>query len=403
MDERAVIGAPELFALATATPTEVIPGGMIRAGATSRQASRPGGRLRFLFLAWRDLAHPLAGGSEVLVDRLAAGLVERGHHVTLLCGGPAGEHAYRVTSTGGTYGHYLRSPLHYLTHSRDFDLVIDVINGMPYFSPMWRRRPTLCLVNHIHRDQWGLWFPRPLAAIGRYAETRVMPRIYRSQVFMAVSRSTAEALQSLGVAPERIGIVHNGVDSVRHQPAKSADPLFVAIGRLVPHKRFDLLLSMWERVRPLTGGRLVIVGEGPEMGRLRALAGPDVSLPGWISPPEKDGLLDAAWLLVHPAMFEGWGLVVMEAAVRQTPTLAFDAPGLRDSVAAGETGMLARSEDEMVRAWVGLSTDQATRDRLGAAARVRSQRFSWDASVDAFLELAGTTIAGEAPRRHPHP
>lgn len=370
---------------------------------TPASARAPGAPLRFLFMAWRDLANPLAGGSEVLVDRIASGLVARGHQVRLLCGGPAGTRTYEVTSTGGTCAQYLRSPLHYLTHARDYDLVVDVVNGMPFFSALWRRRPTLCLVNHVHADQWALWFPRPLAALGRQVETRVMPTLYRHRPFMAVSRSTANALATLGVAPERIAVVHNGVDAVAHRPAKSGEPLFVALGRLVPHKRFDLLLRLWEAVRPFTGGHLVIAGEGPDRARLEAMAGPGVTLAGWVSKEHKEGLLDAAWLLVHPAMVEGWGLVVMEAAARSTPALAFDAPGLRDSIVSGETGVLARSEEELASAWIALSANRAEREHMGAAARERAARFSWAATVDAFLELSVATIArqtsGGTPRR----
>lgn len=359
-------------------------------------ADRPAGEaehsLRFLFLAWRDLAHPLAGGSEVLVDRLARGLLERGHQVELLCGGPSEARPYPVTSTGGTYGQYLRSPLRYLARHRHVDVVVDVVNGMPFFSPLWRRRPTVCLVNHLHLAQWGLWFPRPLAALGRSVETRVVPSLYRRQLFMAVSRSTATSLEAVGVDPGRIRVVHNGVDPADHRRAKSPEPLFVAVGRLVPHKRFDLLLRLWDTVRPLTGGRLVIAGEGPERARLEALAGPGVTLPGWVSEEDKQDLLGAAWLLVHPALVEGWGLVVMEAAARRTPTLGFDVPGLRDSVVDGVSGVLAASEADLTRSWVALAADQATRERLGRAARSRAQGFSWARTVSGFLAVAADAV-----------
>src|SRR5258708_3188326 len=99
-----------------------------------------------LFVAWRDLANPRAGGSEVLVDRLADGMTARGDQVTLLCGGPAGEHSYRVIRNGGTYSQFLRAPLAY-QRLRDCDLVVEVCNGMPFFAPLWSRRPLVCLVN----------------------------------------------------------------------------------------------------------------------------------------------------------------------------------------------------------------------------------------------------------------
>src|SRR2546430_2391507 len=64
----------------------------------------PGARSKdILFIAWRDLANRRAGGSEVLVDRLASGMLARGHRVTLLCGGPVAERPYRVVRNRGTF------------------------------------------------------------------------------------------------------------------------------------------------------------------------------------------------------------------------------------------------------------------------------------------------------------
>ena len=87
-----------------------------------------------------------------------------------------------------------------------------------------------------------------------------------------------------------------------------------------------------------------LAGDGPERARLQALAGPGVVFAGRVSEQEKHRLLCSAWLLVHPALIEGWGIVVAEAAIRGTPAVAFDVPGLRDSVVHGETGMLVRTE-----------------------------------------------------------
>jgi glycosyltransferase involved in cell wall biosynthesis len=349
--------------------------------------------MHYIFLSWRDLAHPLAGGSEVLVDKLASGLVEQGHRVDLLCGGPVGERPYPVTSAGGTYSQYARIPVHYLRRHRAADVVVDVANGMPYFSAVWRRGPTVCLVNHIHTEHWALWFPPPIAAAGRCLEQRVFPAVYRNRLFVAVSASTAAALVDLGIPSGQIRIVPNGVDGAAGRPVKSPEPLFLAVGRLVPHKRFDVLLRLWERVRPLTGGRLVVLGEGPERPRLTAMAGPGVSLPGWVGDEERDRLLGKAWLLLHPASVEGWGLVVMEAAARETPTLAFDVAGLRDSVVHGRTGTLVRSEDEFAAAWARLAGDGEARSALGRRALARAGEFSWARTVELFSEVGEEAVA----------
>ena len=141
--------------------------------------------------------------------------------------------------------------------------------------------------------------------------------------------------------------------------------LGLAVGRLVEYKRIDLLLRLWERVRPVTGGRLLIVGDGPERERLQALAGPGVEFTGHVSEAEKHRLLCAAWLLLHPSAIEGWGLVVTEAATRETPTVAFDVPGLRDSVVDGETGVLAQGESSFAAAWCTLALSGRRREAMG--------------------------------------
>lgn len=345
--------------------------------------------MRVVFLAWRDLANPLAGGSEVTIDRLAAGLAERGHDVTLLCGGPHdADRPYRVERAGGKYTQYIRVPIRALRRHRRADLVIDVCNGVPFWSPLWRRRPTVCLIHHVHRQMWRMWFPAPVARLGWFLESRAMPWVYRHHLFITVSPSTAQELQALGVDAARIRLVHNGVDWPATVTPKTSEPRFMALGRLVPHKRFDLLLRAWERVRPETGGTLVITGSGPERERLQAMAGPGVVFTGQVTEDVKQWLLGQAWLLVHPSALEGWGLVVTEAAAAGTPTLAFNVPGLRDSVVNGTTGVLTDDEDALVEQWIVLASDTSGRHRLGHAARRRAAGFTWAASVEHLLRVA---------------
>jgi hypothetical protein len=220
-----------------------------------------------------------------------------------------------------------------------------------------------------------------------------MPWAYRNRLFIAVSPSTATSLEELGVDPRQIRIVPNGVDLDAPTFEKSKDPLFLAVGRLVAHKRIDTLLPIWDRVREQTGGRLVIVGDGPEAERLQAMAGPGVELAGHVSEREKQRLLAEAWLLLHPAAFEGWGLVITEAAAAGTATLAFDVPGVRDSVAHGQSGVLVKTPVEMAAEWVALANDAPRRAALDKGARRRAARFSWDLTVERFLAVADEAIA----------
>jgi glycosyltransferase involved in cell wall biosynthesis len=369
-----------------------VTGSPVPSGPAGPVAGENGGGRHVLFVAWRDLANPRAGGSEVLVDRLAAGLIAGGDRVTLLCGGEVAERPYRVMRSGGTYSQFLRAPIAYWRYRSNCDLVVEVCNGMPFFTPLWCRRPTICLVNHMHTELWGLRFPAPLAAAGRFTESSLMPRAHRQNLFLTVSNSTAKALGEMGVPADRIRQICNGVVQPDPLLPKSDEPMFLALGRLTDYKRFDLLLRQWERVRPVVGGQLVIAGDGPERSRIEALAGHGVTVTGRVSEEEKHRLLCSAWLLLHPAIIEGWGIVITEAAIRGTPAIGFDVPGLRDSVVNGQTGVLVKNEGQFASAWASLASDQRTRHSMGAAARVRAERLHWSAAVDGFSAVANEAM-----------
>jgi glycosyltransferase involved in cell wall biosynthesis len=358
----------------------------------SDQRRADGGR-KITFVAWRDLANRQAGGSEVLVDKLAAGMAARGDEVTLLCGGPSAERPYAVRRSGGTYSQFIRTPVAYWRHLRDSDLVVEVCNGMPFLAPFWSGRPQICLVNHVHTELWRLMFPPPVARLGIFAESKVLPWAHRRNLFLTVSNSTADALREMGVAGERIRQICNGVVQPDPLIPRSSEPMFLAFGRLTEYKRIDLLLRLWERVRPVVGGTLVIAGDGPERQRLEAMAGPGVVFTGRVSEADKHRLLCSAWLFMHPALIEGWGIVIAEAAIRGTPAIGFDVRGLRDSVVNGATGVLVRNEGQFASAWASLAFDRQRAEQMGATARMRAEQLHWSDAVAGFAAVADEALA----------
>ena len=369
---------------------QVLPSPAQRRAEGDTRERQPGRHV--VIVAWRDIASPQAGGSELLVDQLAAGLTTRGDRVTLLCGGPSATHNYEVVRSGGPYSQFVGAPFAYARRLRDCDVVVEVCNGMPFLAPLWARKPMICMVNHVHSDLWRLRFPPPLSTAGRFLEQRVMPYAHRRNLVLTVSASTATELESLGVPRERIRMLTNGVAPAGPSAPRSSEPLFLALGRLAEYKRIDLLLRLWDRVRPVVGGRLIVAGDGPERGYLESIAGPGVTFTGRVSEEDKQRLVAAAWLLVHPALIEGWGIVVTEAALHGTPALGFDVPGLRDSIQDGRTGLLARTEAEFASAWAALALDPGRRAAMGAAARRRAARLSWSTAVGHFSAVIDEAI-----------
>ncbi len=364
--------------------------------------------MRILFVAWKDLAHPKAGGSEVVVDVLAAALTERGHDVSLLCSGPVGERAYPVVANGGMYTQYLRAPLEYWRQFRDADLVVDVANGMLFYSPLWRRGPRLCLVHHVHAEQWARYFPRPIAGAAQVVEARSLPLVYRNTHFIADSHSTIADLLDLGVNAAHVHLMNLGVtlEGAGGPTARAPEPMFLALGRLAPNKRLDLLLDHWAKVGAQTGGTLVIAGDGPDGPHLADRVSRDPSLrgvvlEGRVSEARKAELLHQAWFLVHPAEREGWGLAIIEAGLCETPSLAYRVAGVRDAVVDGTTGVLVDTDEEFVKEWIALSQQPDRRTQLGRAAAARAAEFTWQRTVDDFLNAAHAAIDDDRHRgRH---
>ncbi len=358
--------------------------------------------MRVLFNSWRDLDHPLAGGSEIVLDQLATGLHERGHTVAARCGGTGDLVArkYEVLRGGGDLTQYALTPLHHRRWGSDADVVVDVSNGMSFFTPAFQRSvPTVSLVHHVHTAQWDLYFPKPIAGIGRRLESDAMPRVYADGLCVTISASTRNDLVALGFRPDRLRVLPPAaVLDVVPTPERT-EPLFVALGRLTTHKRLDLLLRLWPEVHRRVGGELLIVGDGPERARLERAAPAGVRFAGRVSEQDKADLLAEAWALVHSAAHEGWGLVISEAGLAATTSVGFDVAGVRDAIEHEVSGLLASSEDDFVAAWLRVAEDRDLRSKLAAGAQRRAAAFSVDNRVDAFESVLIEAVDVRRQRR----
>jgi glycosyltransferase involved in cell wall biosynthesis len=166
----------------------------------------------------------------------------------------------------------------------------------------------------------------------------------------------------------------------------------VAVGRLVPVKRFHLLIRAAAAVRATVPDlQVVIAGEGYERTPLEAVVaelGADewVSLPGRLRDHEVVDLYRRAWVLASSSLREGWGMSITEAAACGTPAVATDIGGHRDVIIDGETGILAQDHD-LAGALTELLTDHARRERMGAAALAASGRFDWGTTATEMMRL----------------
>ncbi len=362
-------------------------------------------------LAWRDLDDPEAGGSELHAHRIASLWARAGLDVTMRTSSAAGHEpfarrdGYRVVRKSGRYGVFPRSALSGFVGRRGRpDGLVEIWNGMPFFSPVWARCPRIVFLHHVHAEMWQMVMSRRLAPVGAFVERRVAPPFYRrSRIVTLSSSSRQEIVSMLGLSPPRVSVVAPGVDP-RFRPGaqRSADPLVVAVGRLVPVKRFDLLIDQLVAVRgDVPGLRAQIIGEGYERPRLEAqirAAGATEWLQ-LVGRQTEDELLDAyrrAWVLVSTSQREGWGMTITEAAACGTPAVVTRIAGHSDAVVDGVTGLLVDSPDQFGDALRGVLRDETQRRRLGRAALEHAGRLTWEATAAGTLE----TLVAEAEARH---
>ena len=343
-------------------------------------------------------------------------LARSGHRVTLVSSAWRGAASretvdgIEVHRIGGRESYWWLARGYYRRHlvDRHVDVVVEDLNKAPLYTPAWVATPVVLLVHHFFGRAAFRSATAPVA-FATWALERTVGLAYRGCETIAVSESTAEELATLGMRAERISVVHNGVDArllaALPFPMRDPDPTALYLGRLERYKRVDLILRAMARVRDAgDAGQLIIAGDGRDAAMLHRLVrhlrlGDRVRFAGRVTDAEKRSLMERAWVHVITSMKEGWGITVMEAAACGTPTIASDAPGLRDAVVHGESGLLVRHGDVVALADTLRSAfaDRRQLERLGVAARERAERFTWDAAAAAVEQHLTSVVAGERP------
>lgn len=371
--------------------------------------------MKVLVVNWQDRTNPQAGGAEVHLHEIFGRLAARGHRVALLCSGYDGA-AERETVDGievHRTGRRNTFPLHVARYFRrhlaaeGWDVVVEDLNKVPVFATWWADAPLVLLVHHLFGATAFREASFPFAAATWLLE-RPIGLVYRGVPVQAVSESTAEDLEARGLRRADVTVIHNGVDVGFFTPsvdvARAAEPTFLFLGRVKRYKSVDHAIRA---VHALRGegipARLQIAGRGDDEPRLRALvdelgAHDAVSFEGFVSEERKRDLLRAAWATVLPSPKEGWGITNVEAAACGTPAVAADAPGLRESVVHGRTGLLYPYGDvpALTEALWALATDPSRVEELGRNALAFAQDFTWERAADRTeAHLAGVIAAAK--------
>lgn len=358
---------------------------------------------RVLILNERDSQHPKAGGAEVHVEEVFSRLAARGFEITQATTSfpgckPVDEVAGTTVWRLGRIRRYY--PRVVWTCAREtrrgrFDVVVECLNKLPFYAPLYSKVPVLALAHHLFGEVAFHQTPWPIAATVWTME-RMLPILYRRTPFVSISESTRDDLVGRHLRTEQIRVIHCGINPPQARIPKITErPQRVTyVGRLEPYKRVDRMLRAMARLRDrFPDAEIVVIGRGSDRERLERVARDEgiaerTRFTGFVSDAERDALLADTRVAVCPSPKEGWGLTVIECNALGTPVVATDAPGLRDSVDDGRSGFLFPEGDEGALAGhlARLLDDDALATRMSEAARVWSRRFDWDRAADAMAE-----------------
>jgi glycosyltransferase involved in cell wall biosynthesis len=185
---------------------------------------------------------------------------------------------------------------------------------------------------------------------------------------ICVSQFTADDVcERYGADPERVRVVPNAPAlAIGDRPPPGGEPYIVAVGDLRPKKNLDRLVTAWRIAG--TGRRLVVAGLGRALWH-------DVEAPGYLPDDELDALIRGADLVVHPSLYEGFGIAVAEAMARGVPVACARATALPELAEGAAELFDPRDVDEIAGAMLRALERGPELARLG---RERVAGLSWE-------------------------
>lgn len=365
-------------------------------------SARGKGALDIAFLdSWRTGAWD-GSGTAVGISGLRHGLETLGHRVEVLRP-PAGP-ARSSHGLAGRLAYNWRLP----RRLHDLGGKADLIVGFDLDGVRWSRRrprnapPYLVSLKGIADDE-----ARFAASRSEALHLRLLGALERrnargaDRVLVPSRYSEAVAKDRYGIDPDRIRVVPEAVDTTpfealrRTRPPRPEAPTVLSVARQYPRKDTATLLRALPLVRErIPEVRLRIIGGGPELPRLLALArelrlGRSVAFEGAV--PD-DAEVHRAYFEAHvfclPSRQEGFGIVFVEAMAAGLPIVAARAGAVPEVVEEGTTGLLVppRSPEPLADALIRLLEDDAERERLAAAGPERARRFAPGAIAERFLD-----------------
>ena len=371
--------------------------------------------MKILIFNWRDIKNPASGGAEILTHEMAKRWVRQGHLVIQFSSyfqGAKKEEiidGVNIIRRGRADARFLFWSVHflafiyYIKYFRNrFDVIIDEIHGLPFFTPLYAKEKKVAIICELANELWFILYGPLFGAIGRFIEIIYVKLFYRNITFLTISKSTKEELVKNGVNQNKVHILPMGINTQNVKNAtKEKVPSLVYVGRLSKAKGIeDALYTIYIIKNKDEKIKLRVIGRGDKeyVSYLHKLSqelniSGSVDFLGFVSEKEKFEIISSSHILISPSVKEGFGLTIPEAGSMGVPSIVYNSLGLRDIIINNKTGIIcerntAENLSENIRM---LLNDKILYEKLSQGAKKESLRYNWDNTSEKMLSLFKST------------
>ncbi len=365
--------------------------------------------MHILILNWRDPKNPKSGGAEIVTMEHAKAWVKKGHKVVWFTSEFKNSkkkekiQGVNIVRRGNFLTVYFYAPFFYLSAKGGFDVVIDEIHGLPFFTPLFVRKPKIAFIHEVAREIWDYMYPFPINKIGRFIEPLYF-KLYNNTKFWTDADSTIDDLVKYGIKRKNCVAINCPINNktLSKLPVKEIVPTFIFVSRVVKMKGVgEVIRAFFYILREIKDARLWIVGDGEkkyveELKETMRSYSIEIKVKffGRVEDNKKLELMKKANLLLHASIKEGWGLVVIEAASQATPSIVYDVAGLRDSVKNGKTGIVLKENNakEMAKQAIGLTKNKKKYAYFQKSGLSWAKNLTWEKATKESLELIKNVV-----------
>ena len=371
------------------------------------------GSKNYVFISWKDIKNPKAGGSEIVHQEISKRLVRDGHKVTHLVPGFVGAAAseevdgVKIIRLGSSLFSFWNTTFYYRRHLRDTtDILVDVFNCFGSFA--WiigAREKTVFFIHHVQGRIWlyQTVFPfiPPFNLVGWLLEVLQLhvTGYFGKLRAITVSASTKRDLIRRGFAGKDIHVIRQGSDipHVENLVSLQKEEVFTVLffGRLVRMKNPLVVLKAFKKFHQKhPQSQLWIAGSDGADGTFEKMYTylkkhnlyHCTQFFGRVSQEQKLDLMKKAHVITVTSVKEGWGLIVTEANSQGTPAVTFNVPGLRDS---NKYGLLTKTNSVtgLVEALEEVYLDKRRYVELQHNSYLDSKQYVFENSYEDFVRF----------------